>query len=734
MRRLSVLLALVLGTLAGAARAQEATRVLGQPDFKHFVPNRLDDRGLSSPWGVAIDRSRNPNGLWVLDASNNRVLGWHDISVLRNGGRADVILGQPNAFTNECNTGGLSASSLCIVESPFSGAYEPGLAVDAEGNLYVVDQFNLRVLGYRRPFDTDRVADLVLGQKGFDQTGPPAGGDNETFYNPHGLAVDPQGNLFVGDERRVVEFDRPFATDRVVDRIFAELKEDPAAPDQAAYADGVGADAQGRLYVADGWMNRVMIWKEPLSRQGAADLIVSQGARACEFIICNAKGLAVEPDGDLWVGSNDKGRIFGYRSPVDTNAEPDTEPDRILEADDSWNSHPQKMPSDHPVYAGGGLAVDDAGTLWVVDINRVLAFLDPWSGDDHADRILGQVRADQITANLVDTDGLMVPAAMAVDTASQPPHLYVVDAFNSRVLAWEDARGFSNGRPADLVLGQPGRFKSGCNSGGRSLSSLCLGQFFLGIAVDAKGTVWVSDAGNQRVVGYRSPFTTDRVADRVVGGSGCQTGTRGLCIPGGVAVDKGGNLYVADIGNNRVLEFDEPLRRDAVADRVLGADGFNRNVCNTRVSRATCFSAPNGSHPGLDISGGSLAMDPGGRLLVGNAQAVYVFERPLQAPNQSRRLIDISSLEGSYFDPQSLAADEAGRIYLVSSPRIYGFSKSGAGPFLELGERCAFGPSSGLPENLGPASICNPMGVAVGLDELFVSDASVHRVLAFELP
>lgn len=732
MRRAPAVLALVLGTLPATVRAQDAVRELGQLDFQHFTQNRLDARGLSAPWGVAVDKSRSPNGLWVLDATNNRVLGWRDISALRNGMRADVVLGQPDQYTNSCNTGGISASSLCLVESPYSGAYEPGLAVDAEGNLYVVDQLNLRILGYRRPFDTDRVADLVLGQKGFDQTGPPGGGDAEYLYHPHGLAVDAQGNLYVGDERRVIEFDRPFATDGVVDRVFAELKSDPSAPDQTAYADGVAVDAQGRLYVADGWMDRVMVWKEPLLRQGAADLILSQGSKACEHIICNPKGIAVEPDGDLWVGSHDKGRIFGYRSPVDT----DTEADLILEAVNSSNvDRPDQPPSSQPMYAGGGLAVDEAGTLWVTDRNRVLGLLDPWSGDNRADRILGQIRPDQIAPNLVDRDGLMVPSTLALDVSVAPAHLYVVDTFNSRVLAWADAEGFANGQPADLVLGQPDRWKSGCNSGGLSLASLCLGQSYTGIAVDSRGTVWVSDSRNHRVVGYRSPFTTDRVADRVVGGIGCATGPRRLCIPGGVAVDRTDNLYVADIGNNRILEFNQPMRQDAVADRVLGADGFNQRVCNTRVSVAACFSAPNGSHPGLDISGGSLAIDGGGRLLVGNARAVYVFERPLQAPNRSRKLIDLTLVDSSYFDPQSLAVDAENRIYVTVSPHVYGFSRSGAGPFLELGERCTYGYSSGQPENLGPATMCLPMGVAAGPgDELFVSDGGVNRVVVFELP
>lgn len=743
-KRLPVLPLLVLITAVPATpviAAEEAVRELGQPDFKSFTPNRLDARGLYQPWGVAVDTSRSPNGIWVLDANNNRVLGWRDVTALVNGARADVVLGQPDAHTSTCNTGGISASSLCIVESPnFSFAYEPGVAVDPEGNVYVVDQRNVRILGYRRPFDTDRVADVLIGQKRFDEVEPfPTAG---SLYNPHGLATDPQGNLYLGDEIRVLEYDRPFATDSAADRVFGQpsldsrqYPSDPSAADQVAYADGVAVDARGRLYVADGEVDRVMVWKEPLARQGVADLVFPQsGLRTCEYSGCNPKGIAVEPDGDVWVGGTTGGRIYGYRAPADGDIG-DIDPDRIIQA-----AYPTKNPVNalpgQPWYAAGGMAVDANGTLWMADVNRVLGFVDPWSGDGLADRFLGQARPDEVEANLVDREGFKVPSGIALDWRSNPPHLYVVDTFNSRVLGWADAESFANGQPANLVLGQPDRWSSGCNTGGRSLASLCLGHDFVGIAVDAQGTVWVSDAGNQRVVGYRSPFTTDRVADRVIGGRlGCVTGPRGLCIPGGVAVDRDGNLYVADIGNNRVLEFDQPLRRDAAADRVLGADGMHRNVCNLNVG-ATCFSEENSNHPGLNIYGGLLAMDPAGRLLVQNGGAVFVFERPLQAPGRSRKLFDLSGTGNYPTGIRGLTVDSTGRIYVADSSYVYGFSPSGAGPFLELGEACTYGYSSGGPENLGPASLCNAMGVAVGPgdDELFVSDAGANRVLVFELP
>ena len=74
--------------------------------------------------------------------------------------------------------------------------------------------------------------------------------------------------------------------------------------------------------------------------------------------------------------------------------------------------------------------------------------------------------------------------------------------------------------------------------------------------------------GNNRVLEYDSPLTTNTVADRVLGQSNfssnsCNQGTTPsastLCGPDGVAVDNVGNVYVADNNNHRVLEYDYPL-------------------------------------------------------------------------------------------------------------------------------------------------------------------------------
>jgi uncharacterized protein (TIGR03437 family) len=128
--------------------------------------------------------------------------------------------------------------------------------------------------------------------------------------------------------------------------------------------------------------------------------------------------------------------------------------------------------------------------------------------------------------------------------------------------------------------------------------NLVEGREFLapqGAAVDmssgAQGPLYISDTGNNRVLGWRSAtsFANGAAADAIIGqrdryttfsqgpavsGSGFNSGLYG---PTGLAVDMLGNLYVADAGNNRILRFPRPFdQKDSVKlpDMVIGQSNF----------------------------------------------------------------------------------------------------------------------------------------------------------------
>ena len=90
------------------------------------------------------------------------------------------------------------------------------------------------------------------------------------------------------------------------------------------------------------------------------------------------------------------------------------------------------------------------------------------------------------------------------------------------------------------------------------------------ISSDPARNIWVGDTGNTRLLEFMPPFTTDMPASLVIGqqnfttsvieacfgSSPCNTRANGFAGVGNhPAFDSLGNLWVADYGNNRVLEF-----------------------------------------------------------------------------------------------------------------------------------------------------------------------------------
>ena len=191
-------------------------RVYGQPDLSSVEPNQggpITAETLNVPAGLAMDEAGN---LYVADAGNHRVL----VYLAGNDGdtTADFVFGQGGNFTTGTpNNGGVTADSL---STPFA------LAIDASGTLYVADRDNHRVLSYHQPLTSDRTADEVFGQNGsFTTDQSNNGGRNQSsFHEPIGLALAADGDLFVADmlNHRVLVFQmdpveiQPPQTDRAI--------------------------------------------------------------------------------------------------------------------------------------------------------------------------------------------------------------------------------------------------------------------------------------------------------------------------------------------------------------------------------------------------------------------------------------------------------------------------------------------------------------------------------------
>ena len=292
--------------------------------------------GGSGPTGLAIDSQGN---VYVADTGNHQV---------------HVFDAQGNLVRS---MGGFGSGQKQF--------YEPrGLAVDAQDNLYVADTWNARIVKYS-PDGTwlaswgegDR--ELAEGRKATITDGTQAGNAAAPMglYGPRGLAIDGQGDLYIADtgNKRIVVTDSEGNFRYQFGYLGAEL---------GAFNEptGVAVDGQGNLYVADTWNSRVQVfspdgggqvspipaitwrvsgWKtgtyeDPsisASRDGRVylsvplqqavlganlrgDIGIRWGGSGSDLASLNSpSGLAVAPDGAVYVVDRTSGRVLRFSLP-----------------------------------------------------------------------------------------------------------------------------------------------------------------------------------------------------------------------------------------------------------------------------------------------------------------------------------------------------------------------------------------------------------------------------------
>ena len=257
------------------------------------------------------------------------------------------------------------------------------------------------------------------------------------------------------------------------------------------------------------------------------------------------------------------------------------------------------------------------------------------AGDLWADVIIGQPDFSQIADDQVVPYKVFNPGGVIVDRSVSPGRAYIWDAGNSRILGVDLSKCYNGSGPcwADIVLGQPSLLDhAACNHDSNlqdfpsraiaSAETLCgipdvaispdEEHSYVTMALDSAGNLYVPDALNNRVLKYNRPFETDTIADEVWGQSDftgivCNRDNPGfaptsdtLCFQSwdlrlsiggfasGVEIDAGGNLWVADAANHRVLRF--PLNAATgviakLADVVLGQSNFESSVKGSELNQ-----------------------------------------------------------------------------------------------------------------------------------------------------
>ncbi|MEO6849813.1 MAG: hypothetical protein ABI203_03880, partial [Mucilaginibacter sp.] len=135
------------------------------------------------------------------------------------------------------------------------------------------------------------------------------------------------------------------------------------------------------------------------------------------------------------------------------------------------------------------------------------------------------------------------PFDIAVDTAG---NVYVADQGNSLI------RKIDKNLNVTTFAGMTGTIGS---ANGQDILAAFNKPF--GVATDIAGNVYVADAGNNRIRAITPAGLVSTFSGTGVSGAANGTDTATFNSPLGVAVDGGGNVYVADYGNNLIRKISQ---------------------------------------------------------------------------------------------------------------------------------------------------------------------------------
>lgn len=302
-----------VSAFAQFTNGQVASAVLGQSNFTSSTATTTAT-GLDSPWGIAVDPVSGK--LFVSDSRNNRVLRYASAQAFTNGQAAEAVLGQSTFTTNTAAT-------------TQAGMYTPnGIAFDANGNLYVADFSNNRVLRFNGAATkvNGANADGVLGQSGFTTSG--ASVTQSGMNNPIAVAVDAAGNLFVVEinNNRVTRFasaaGKPNGAnaDGVLGQSGFTSNNSGTTQSSLSNPYAVTVDGAGNLFVADASNNRVMRFNNAAAKANGAtaDGVLGQSSftgnagSLGQAGLISPRGVFTDANGRLYVADANNNRVLRF--------------------------------------------------------------------------------------------------------------------------------------------------------------------------------------------------------------------------------------------------------------------------------------------------------------------------------------------------------------------------------------------------------------------------------------
>lgn len=580
-----------------------------------------------------------------------------------------------------------------IVATQLALADPHDIAVDGQGHVFVADTLNNRIMRIERDGTITKIAGT--GTPGFSGDGGVA--TSAQLQSPNAVAVDGIGRVFIADTQnariREIELDGTISTIAGTGIPGTTGDDGPALLAQIDTPQGIAVDGLGRVLIADSDANRI----RRIDVDGTITTIAGTGTAS--YSGDQGQATAATLDGPFGVSVDASGRVL---------------------VADTGNSVVRRIDTTGVIttIAGTGTLGDsgDGGPATSADLAFPVVALDDGAGGVLVLDSLGQrVRRVDPTGTIrtIAGDGtrgyggdggpatnaqLQNPQGLAIS----PAGIVIADTSNERV------RLVDTGGNIVTIAGN-GTFGVGGDGGFATAATL---QNPFDCAVDAIGRIYIADVFDQRIRRVDLDGTITTIAGTGLAGfsgDGGPATSAQLNEPDGVAIDAQGRVYIADSVNDRIRMVDTAGTITTVA-----GDG-NR----------TTLDHPHG-----------VAVDPMGRLVIADTYNHRI--RRLDAPGTLTTIAGTGAFgfsgdggpatSATMSTPYYVAADSMGRALIsdLTNDRIRRVELDNTIDTIAGNGAAAFAGDGG-PATSG--SFNQPYKIAVDAqDNIYVADQLNHRV------
>jgi sugar lactone lactonase YvrE len=630
---------------------------------------------------------------------------------------------------------------LGVPTPAFSGFEEPfGLAVDANGNVYIADYDANAVYEETLQNDgsyvqstvaidlTDSPVALAVDAAGNVYIGLDAGSETSSLVKEtlqgngaylastigtgleqvYGIAVDGSGNVYTADNTDGGEVHKFVPADNTYTGTVIFSQEDPVS--------GLAIDASGNLYVETILDNEIF----KLAPNGNPVTSTSYGSTVLSGVAISGYGIAVDGSGDLYL-EDQGGDLYLETSTGDTSYT-----QTALVSGNYYGLGVAIAPTG-AVYFGEGGIVDtfspgavNLGTLATQTASGPFTL----TYTIQASTVVGAIKVTNQGANstqsgspefavaeggscVVQTYGSLTTCTQPVTFTPQYPGL------RTGAVQFLDGGGNVLSTVYLYGIGQAPR-AAFSNATAQAANITGLGETALngpiGPVFDAMGNLYFADSSNNRIVEV-SPQGVATIL-----------GTPDITLsnPNGVAIDGAGNLFIADSGNARVVELTAQgtasvLNTGAVSlgnNYGVAVDGLG-NVYTTDYLDNDVVIFPSGGQPRVLTTTGvtlgsplGVAADGAGNVYIADTQNSQI----VKVNHGVGTVLSVGSLTPPLQNPLGVAVDAVGNVLISDSGnnRLVELpAQGGDARVVSTGTVPLSSPDSAAEDNLGDVVILN---------------------------